>query len=81
MREREKWYPAAYTTKCNCSTIHKISQSNFQKQVFEKWKEEHDSILKDRIKEKKQTERKKKLQQVREKEDRKKDCTSAFTEW
>jgi len=55
--------------------------SNLQKQVFEKWKEEHDSILKDRIKEKKQTEIKEKLQQVREKEERKKDCTSAFTEW
>lgn len=59
----------------------KISQSNLQKQVFEKWKEDHDSILKDRIKEKKQTERKEKLQKVREKEERKKDCTSAFTEW
>ncbi|KAI2668547.1 Microtubule-associated protein 9 [Labeo rohita] len=54
---------------------------HFEKQVFEKWKEEHDSILKDRMRQKKQTERRQKLEQVKEKEERKKDSSSAFTEW
>lgn len=50
-------------------------------QIFEKWKEEHDSILKDRVRQKKQTERRQKLQQVKEKEERKMDSISAFAEW
>ncbi|XP_059407429.1 microtubule-associated protein 9-like isoform X2 [Carassius carassius] len=51
------------------------------KQIFEKWKEEHDSILKDRIRVKKQTERRQKIQQAKEKHEKKKDSISAFTEW
>ncbi len=38
-------------------------------------------MLKDRIRQKKQTERRQKLQQVKEKEDKKKDSISAFAEW
>ncbi|KTG38760.1 hypothetical protein cypCar_00006629 [Cyprinus carpio] len=50
-------------------------------QIFEKWKEEHDSILKDRIREKKQSERRQKLQQAKEKHERTKDSISAFAGW
>ncbi|KAA0722314.1 hypothetical protein E1301_Tti014694 [Triplophysa tibetana] len=50
-------------------------------QVFEKWKQHHDKILKERMREKKQNERKEKQQQVRDKDERKSDCTSAFIQW
>ncbi len=75
---------AIYTAKCNFGAIFHINISHskhFKNQVFEKWKEENDSILKDRIRQKKQTERRQKLQQVKEKEEKKKDSISAFAEW
>ena len=50
-------------------------------QVFEKWKQDQEEVLKGRIRKQTQTENKLKQEKQMEKEDRKKDASAAFSKW
>lgn len=50
-------------------------------QVFEKWKEEQDKVLKERLRKQTETENKLKQKKELEKQDRKNDASAAFTKW
>ena len=49
--------------------------------MFEKWKREHDHLLKERYRERKEAESKQKLQKQEKEEERKRDSKSAFSNW
>lgn len=50
-------------------------------QVFEKWKREHDELLKERFRKQRETESKLKFKKEEQEEERKKDSKSAFSNW
>uniref|UniRef100_A0A673C9K8 Microtubule-associated protein 9 n=1 Tax=Sphaeramia orbicularis TaxID=375764 RepID=A0A673C9K8_9TELE len=51
------------------------------KQVFEKWKHEHDLLLKEKYRKEREAENKRNLQKQEEEEERKRGSTSAFSDW
>uniref|UniRef100_A0A8D3AF04 Microtubule-associated protein 9 n=1 Tax=Scophthalmus maximus TaxID=52904 RepID=A0A8D3AF04_SCOMX len=51
------------------------------KQVFEKWKQEHDHLLKEKYRKQKEAENKLQLNKQKKKEERKRESMSAFSNW
>lgn len=50
-------------------------------QVYEKWKEEHDTLLKEKFRKKKEKENQLKVKKEEEDEERRRDCKCAFSKW
>lgn len=50
-------------------------------QVFEKWKHEHDELLKEKFRKQRETETKLKFKKEEQEEERKRDSKSAFSNW
>lgn len=50
-------------------------------QVFEKWKCEHDHLLKEKFRDQREAENKLKLKKQEKEEERKRDSKSAFSNW
>ncbi|KAM9314515.1 microtubule-associated protein 9 [Pholidichthys leucotaenia] len=63
------------------ATEEKEEKRQTAKQVFEKWKREHDHLLKEKLRKEKEAENKVKLEKQQKEDDRKKESTSAFSNW
>lgn len=50
-------------------------------QLYEKWKEEHDNLLKEKFRKQKKKENKLKVKKEEEEEERRRDCKYAFSNW
>lgn len=50
-------------------------------QLYEKWKEEHDDLLKEKFRKQKKKENKLKVKKEEEEEERRRDCKYAFSNW
>lgn len=49
--------------------------------MYEKWKEEHDNLLKDKFRKQKEKENKLKVKKEAEEEERRRGCKYAFSNW
>lgn len=59
----------------------KKKPSPFTSQVYEKWKKEHDNLLKERSRKEREMENKLKVMKEEQEEERKRDCKNAFLNW
>lgn len=64
-----------------CFSVKKKKALHSTLQVYEKWKEEHDNLLKEKFRKKKEKENKLKIKKEEQEEERKKDCKHAFSNW